>query len=413
MIRKLILMILVIVLVLKNYAQVPELDKLPHQNPFDSIPAAKAPEKDMGDVLHHLFYRHAPLQVDAGLGKDTRKHFSIVPAIGYTLQTGFAGILSGNMAWYTDTAEDTKISSVNTNVTYSQYKQILIPFQINSWTKGNRYNIITDFRFIQYPSVIYGLGGETDPNQGFTIDFSGIKVHQTVMKALSHNFYIGLGYYFDKLWDIRATDSLTDNLKDQLTTKLGTTETASGVVLRFLYDNRLNQINPQQGLYFNVAYRYSPKALGSDSTWHSLLIDARKYVQFPKGSKNVLSFWFMEWLVTGGTSPYLLMPSTGWDDNYNTGRGYIQGRYRGNNMTYFETEYRFGITQNGLLGGVAFVNLQHFSADISTSYNTIFPGYGLGLRLKLNKHSGANLCVDYGFGKNGSRGFFVNLGEIF
>jgi len=82
-------------------------------------------------------------------------------------------------------------------------------------------------------------------------------------------------------------------------------------------------------------------------------------------------------------------------------------------MTYFETEYRFGITNNGLLGGVAFINLQHFSKDISAAYNTIFPGYGLGLRLKLNKHSGANLCIDYGFGKNGSRGFFVNLGEIF
>jgi hypothetical protein len=54
-------MILVIVLVLKNYAQV--------QNPSDSIQAAKIPEKDMGDVLHHLFYRHAPLQVDAGLKK--------------------------------------------------------------------------------------------------------------------------------------------------------------------------------------------------------------------------------------------------------------------------------------------------------------------------------------------------------
>ena len=82
-------------------------------------------------------------------------------------------------------------------------------------------------------------------------------------------------------------------------------------------------------------------------------------------------------------------------------------------MLYFESEYRFGITNNGLLGGVAFVNLQNFSADISPTYNQIFPGYGVGLRLKLNKHSGANLCVDYGFGKGGSKGFFVNLGEVF
>jgi hypothetical protein len=403
----------VTLLVLKNFAQAPGQEKPPHSNTPDSITPAIAPEKDMGDVMLRLLNRHKPLLPDTATIKDTRKHLSVVPAIGYTLQTGFAGIISANIAWYNDIAGDTKISSINTNITYSQYNQILVPFQINSWTKGNKYNIITDFRFIRYPSVIYGLGQGSDPNQGITINFSGIKAHQTIMKSLSHNFYIGVGYYFDKLWNIRTMDSLSDDLHNQLKKTLGREETASGAVLRFLYDTRLNQINPQQGVYFNVAYRYNPKLLGSDSTWQSVLVDTRTYFQFPKRSKNVLAFWFMEWFNTNSTSPYLLLPSTGWDDNYNTGRGYIQGRFRGNNMLYFESEYRFGITQNGLLGGVAFFNLQHFSADISSAYNSYFPGYGLGLRLKLNKHSGANLAIDYGFGKNGSRGFFVNLGEIF
>jgi hypothetical protein len=153
--------------------------------------------------------------------------------------------------------------------------------------------------------------------------------------------------------------------------------------------------------------------MGSDSNWQSILIDTRAYVHFPQHSKNVLAFWALGWLTVSGTPPYLLLPSTGWDDNYNTGRGYIQSRFRGYNMHYFETEYRFGISRNGLFGGVAFVNLQHFSSEISSQYNKVIPGYGVGLRLKLNKHSGANLAVDYGFGLNGSKGFFVNLGEIF
>ncbi|HMC84199.1 MAG TPA: hypothetical protein VKI61_01680, partial [Chitinophagaceae bacterium] len=127
----------------------------------------------------------------------------------------------------------------------------------------------------------------------------------------------------------------------------------------------------------------------------------------------VLALWNFDWLTTNGTPPYLILPSTGWDDNYNTGRGYIQGRYRGRKMLYFESEYRFGITRNGLLGGVAFANLENFSSDLSSEYSKVFPGYGVGLRIKLNKFSGANLCVDYGFGQNGSHGFFVNLGEVF
>lgn len=108
-----------------------------------------------------------------------------------------------------------------------------------------------------------------------------------------------------------------------------------------------------------------------------------------------------------------MLPSTGWDDQYNSGRGYIQGRFRGKDMLYLESEYRFNLTKNGLWGGVVFGNVEHFSSDISRQFNQFIPGYGVGLRLKLNKHSGANLCVDYGFGKNGSQGFFVNLGEVF
>lgn len=373
----------------------------------------KVAQKDMGDVAHHVFSPHKPIDIDTLERKDTRKHYSVVPAIGYTLQTGFAGIISGNCAYYRDTSAAAKLSTITTSVTYSQYNQTIVPFQASIWTPGNKMNVIIDWRFIDYPSDIYGLGGRTDPNKGYTIDFKGLKLHQTVMFNLSQNFYAGVGYFFDKFWDIKAVDPESRAINKRVTKELGTEETASGPAFRFLYDSRQNQLNPQQGLYYNMTYRTSFKGLGSDSNWQSLQIDARTYLKFPANSRNILAFWMFDWLTLHGTPSYLLLPSTGWDDNYNTGRGYIQGRFRGKTMLYFESEYRFALTNNGLLGGVAFVNLQNFSPDISSTYNQIFPGYGLGLRLKLNKHSGANLCVDYGFGKNGSKGFFVNLGEVF
>ncbi len=370
-------------------------------------------QQDIRDVVHHVFTPDRPRASDSGDVKDTRKHYSFVPALGYTLQTGFAGIASVNMAYFNDTQKNTKLSSISTNVTYSQYHQVIIPLLADIWTKGNRYNFITDARFISYPSSIYGLGGRTDPNKGVTINFSGFKLHQTVMRALSENIYVGIGYYFDKFWNIKAVDQVSGMLNHVITRELGTKETASGPAFRFLYDTRLNQLNPQQGVYYSISYRANQKWMGSDSTSQSLQIDARTYLHFPANSKNVLALWTLDWVTASGTPPYLLLPSTGWDDSYNTGRGYIQGRYRGRKMLYFESEYRFGITRDGLLGGVAFVNLQNFSSDLSATYSNLFMGYGLGLRIKLNKYSGANLCVDYGFGQNGSHGFFVNLGEVF
>ena len=43
----------------------------------------------------------------------------------------------------------------------------------------------------------------------------------------------------------------------------------------------------------------------------------------------------------------------------------------------------------------------------------IAPAGGLGLRVKLNKYSRTNIAIDYGWGRQGSHGFFVNLGEAF
>ena len=80
---------------------------------------------------------------------------------------------------------------------------------------------------------------------------------------------------------------------------------------------------------------------------------------------------------------------------------------------YAEAEYRFGITENGLIGGVVFANAESFSGLQSGSFEGVAPAVGPGLRIKVNKHSNSNICIDYGVGINGSRGLFVNLGEVF
>ena len=369
-------------------------------------------EKDLGDVLHQLLHKHLNHTEDT---KSTKKYYaSFIPAAGYSLQTGWAGVVSGNIAFKSSHDSTQKVSSITTSFTYSQYNQTIIPIIANIWTKNNKLNFTTDIRYIQYPSDIYGLGGKTDPNQGYTINFTGFKFHQTVQKEIANNLYVGLGYYYDQYWDIQALDSLKRNVARRLSNKLGTSEISSGLALKLLYDSRLNQINPQQGLYANVVYRSNFTFMGSDENWESVLADIRTYTPFPRGSHNILAFWGLTWLSVGGnTPPYLMLPSVGWDDNYNTGRGYIQGRFRGLNMFYAETEYRARLTKNDLLHGVLFCNIEKYSSDLSQTYSTIKPGYGLGIRLKLNKTSGTNVCLDYGFGNNGSKGFFVNIGEVF
>ncbi len=382
----------------------------------DTLQHPEIPQKDIVDILHTLLRKK-----DKADSIRTNKKFnwSLIPAAGYTLQTGFAGVVSGNIGFYQQNSEDQKISNINTNYTYSQYKQTIFPLYADIWTKGNKINIISDFKYLSYPSEVYGLGGkrisiEANSNTAYTINFEYVKLHQSVMFKTLKNFYLGGGIFYDQFWNIKITDSLGKRINRILSRDLQNSERASGLGIKALYDNRINQINPQNGEYISITYRPNFTFMGSQSNWSSLQIDARKYIRFPASSENVLAFWGFAWLSTSKTPPsYLMLPSTGWDDQNNTGRGYIQSRFRGRNMYYYENEYRFGITRNGLLGGVVFANVQSFSADLSNEYKKLLLGYGMGIRIKLNKRSNTNLCIDYGFGKNNSHGFFANIGEVF
>ena len=367
-------------------------------------------QKDLLEIIGEYIH---PKKASA---KDPEKaQFSAVPAAGYAMHTGWAGLVTANLAFYTSKnySTDKKVSSIATNITYSQYKQLMLPVQANIWTNKNKFNILLDWRYIKYPSKVFDLGSDSKESSGYLVDYHGIKLHQTVLKSFAPNFYAGLGFYYDRLWNINEVDPPANSVTSFQSYGFQKTVTASGPVLKLLYDSRLNTINPQNGLQANITYRPSIKTLGSDNNWQSLQLEFRKYLHPSSNSKNILALWSHNWFTLGGKPPYLMLPSTGWDDSYNSGRGYIQGRYRAQNMIYLESEYRFQISSNGLIGGVVFVNGQTFSEHISRGYQGFIPGYGLGLRIKLNKYSGANVCIDYGFGRDGSRGFAVNLGELF
>ncbi len=365
---------------------------------------------DLIDLYHKVIKKDTLARQDVNA-----THLSALPVAGYSLQTGFAAVLSANLGFYTTAHQhqSEKISSLLTSITYSQYSQIIFPVQFDIWTKHDKYNIISDWRYMKYPSTTFGLGGHSNINNGYTINFNYVKLHQTLMRKISNNLYAGLGYFFDYFWNVRQVDPPSGVITDFQKYGLTNTVTASGIAFRLLLDTRVNQINPDAGWYVNIVDRPNFTFMGSDNNWHSLLIEARRYFNLPGNSKNVFAIWSYNWLTVSGKPPYLQLPSTGWDDFFNTGRGYIQGRYRGQDMVYLETEYRFVLTHNGLLGGVVFANAQSFSKELSSQFQIIAPGVGAGIRIRLNKFSGANLCVDYGWGFNGSQGVAVNLGEVF
>ena len=345
--------------------------------------------------------------------KSNKALITFIPGIEYSLATKFATSISASVILPQKNLHENE-SSVFSEIKYTQNKQIIFQFTTNLWFNNNDINFNSDWDYLKYPQLDFGLGGNSDLKLFDELNYSYLKMHQSVLKRISPNFYFGPGLNIDYHSNIKDTTTMNKPLIGYREYDFNTHSSSVGLSLNLLYDTRKSIANPvANGSYFKMIYRNNLPFLGSDAPWQSISFDYRKYLPFPIGSKNILAFWTYNIFTIKGKQPYLDLPTTASDTYGNLGRGYIQGRFRGDKLIYFESEYRFGITENGFLGGVVFGNMQSLSEGQGKPIQTMLPGYGAGVRIKLNKHSNTNISIDYGFGQGGSNGIFMNLGEVF
>jgi hypothetical protein len=369
---------------------------------------------DLFDIARDIFLKHPGFRKDTARKIPGKRYYALLPSAEYTLLTSIAFDLTASVAFYTGDQPDDNISNIYLASVFTIKKQIILPLQADIWTKGNKYNFVTDWRFEVFPQNTYGLGTLTTDAEADSITFDYLRFYSTFYKTIAKDLYLGLGYDVDYFYNAQdLSQSIPGHSTAFQTYGVTSKSVSSGPTFNLLYDGRRNEINPEPGWYTNLVFRTNFTFLGSDSNWQSLLIDARHYLHFPATSHNTLAFWTYDVFNFNNNTPYLLLPSTQSDAYENTGRGYIGGRFRGKDMLYLETEYRFGITSNGFLGGVVFLNGQSFSEPVTNRFEAIAPGWGAGIRIKLNKFPRQNICLDYGFGLHGSQGIFANLGEVF
>jgi len=364
---------------------------------------------DMIDVIKKIFNKQSP---DSARNKSKKLVYSVMPAVGYSLSTGLAVDITANVAFYTNNNHKQNLSEMDVEAVYDTKIQKILISRATIWGTDNNYKFVTDLRLEKYPVSTFGLGTGTSQAKEDPLVYSYIRTYLTAYRKIIPGFYIGLGYALDYHFNITEAGNVDKTISDFQKYGETSSSASSGAVINLLFDNRRNPINPLNGGYASILYRDDPTLLGSDNNWTELQFDFRRYFRLSPRSNNILAFWTV-WEFTTGHAPYLDLPSTASDMYNNGGRGYAEQRFRGKNMLYLEGEFRFGVTQNGLLGGVLFSNAQSYSEFQTNRFQKVAPAVGTGLRVKVNKHSDTNVCIDYAAGLYGSRGLFVNLGEVF
>ncbi|MEX6686795.1 BamA/TamA family outer membrane protein [Danxiaibacter flavus] len=372
-----------------------------------------------------------------------KMYTNILPFMGYNPAQGFMLGIAVAQAISLGNPDKVHLSTINYGANLTTNKQIILQAKSNLFLKEDSWLVKTDWRLMVFNQNTYGLGtGDPYSNgNGAETDINGVKndaityaqnmkykymrLYNSILKKVAYKTYVGvslnLDYHF-AIDDSRANADSGGHPTNYAAynTRNGITSTSSsvltGIGITAIKEGRDNTIRPTKGYYTNLAFNFYPSFLTSSGSATQLFFDARKYISLShKTPTNILAFWYWTSLLLNGKLPYLATPSITWDTYNRSGRGYVQGRFRGPNMMYLEMEHRFPINRNGLLSGVWFINATTASKDDKSIklFQYIDPGYGFGVRILLDKKTGTNITADYAWGLNKSKGLYLNLVETF
>jgi hypothetical protein len=374
--------------------------------------------------------------------------FVPIPAVSSNPANGWMFGLAPSASWYMGNPENTKLSNLVGNLLYTTKKQWILSSRHNIFLSDNQTILVGDWRYFITSQPTFGLGSST-PNDFDSnpmnfpslhgeqqMDFRLKRFYETVLKKIGDSkFYLGMGYHLDihsrikNYIEDRKTDPIFNFSHDEYNRSKGFSTdnyTLSGVSLNFVMENRDLPVSPYEKNFAWIQYKINPEFLGSDQSSSTLLLDYRHYFNLNQTRKrNLIGIWTMGNFLVSGNLPYMNLPSIGWDMFGRSGRGYAQGRFRGEKMVYGEAEWRFPLQrEKDTFGGTVFVNGATFSGAKSEGllipstqneklFEKINPGYGMGLRVMINKQKRTTITADYAFGQKGNSGFYLNINETF
>jgi outer membrane protein assembly factor BamA len=372
------------------------------------LPAQTDPPANQTDLLE-ILVKALNISVKEKPPGEKRVSFSVVPT---TSSTGGKRIFVSaiNAAFILGHKDSTNFSSIYF-LPYTNFSDnIGFGTKQNLFTSRNVWNLPGEIRLSKITQYTYGLGSHTNEQEQVRLNYNNIRVYLDANRKLASGFFAGFGFDYDDYYNISSTASpSTSNVFEKYGIGTGSHSSAFGINFNLLYDNRKNSINPADGWYSAVIYRVNP-LVSNEGQWSSIYLDVRKYFRLNSSMRKIMAVSGFYWGADGEV-PYLNLPGTQLEFTGRSGRGYALGRFRGKQMLYVESEYRFDISSNGLFGAVLFANAQSLS-DVNNEFTAINPAGGFGARIKFNKESDTNLTLDFGFGEN-SFGFYIGLGEFF
>jgi hypothetical protein len=315
--------------------------------------SGSAPTRDIADLLRA--WRHKPPPPPPSADDYKKRMIAAAPVLTYGPTSGVGFGVAGNVAMYAGPPDRTRISSTVASVIATSEKQLLVNAKINGWAPENDWHLEGDNRFYWTSQKTYGLGSDSLEANAVAQKYDAFRVYDTLYRRVGSDFFVGGGVLYSIHRDVRpADDAATGDWPASPYVTYSeaygfdpASQTSAGASVRALLDSRDSPINPDRGWYANLSYLlFFEDFLGGTSDWQQVSYDVRWYRRLSRDARHKLALWLSGDFVANGHPPYLDLPATGMDTYGRAGRGYPQGRFRGEKLVYGEVEYRWTVTRN-------------------------------------------------------------------
>ncbi len=345
---------------------------------------------------------------------DSTRHssFVVLPVLSSAPETGIEAGGAGLYSYYSDTSRksNTKVSNIFGYATVTTKGQSRFSLSNTYFSPQNEWHLYSAISYTHFPFNFYGIGNDTRKADGELVDEKRFKLNFDAEKMVTKNLYAGVvaGGFNYKYANADPASNFFET-DPQVQDRSGGASVFVGPSL--IYDTRNNNTYTTKGMIITAYYNLMHGILDNNNYVGGFF--NIEYSQFFLLSKRlVLGLDIQEQSLTGGQSPFYLLPELGSDEMM---RGYYNGRYRDRNFIAGQTELRYRL--NNRIGIVGFLGTGEV-AHTNFSINSLKPDYGGGLRYFFDTEKGLSVRVDYGIGEKApgearQSGFYIGLGQAF
>ncbi len=332
-----------------------------------------------------------------------RASISLLPVLGSAPETGF----QYGVALFATRAQrspgGTRPSTIVGNAVRTAKQQTRVFLDTDTWTEGNRWRVLTNAVWQQYPLAYFGVGDQApdDAEEPYTPRSTelAVSVHRMVAPALW--VQVGARRIEQTMREVEPSGALASGAVPGGAggrTVLGT--------IGLVRDARDNLFAATAGHFAELTVSTADDAIGSEFDFRRVRVDARAYRTL--GASHVVAAQIVA-QGTDGVAPFDQVALIG---SNSVMRGYVPGRFRDQWSTAVQGEYRS--PSRGRWSGAAFAGAAVVAPTVADlADGRVLPSYGAGLRFRMNPVTRTTVRVDYARGTAGQGGLYVAFSEAF